>query len=51
MPYKVIKRGGDRPYKIVKDGKIVGSSMTPSKAKASIIHRIEAEQEEAKRRG
>jgi len=38
MPYKVEKRSGDKPYKIInKDtGKVVGSSETEAKAQASI---------------
>ena len=39
MPYKVQKRSGPRPYKILakKDGwKIVGSSTTRKKAQASV---------------
>lgn len=38
MPYKVVKRGGPRPYKIVKKttGKTVGSSRTMVKARASV---------------
>ena len=38
MPYKVVKRSGERPFKIVKkdSGKVVGSSKTLADAKASI---------------
>jgi len=38
MPYKIEKRSGGRPYKIInKDtGKVVGSSKTKSDAQASI---------------
>lgn len=38
MPYKVVKRGGSRPYKIVNKntGKQVGSSKTKKAAQASI---------------
>ena len=38
MPYKVVKRDGSRPYKIVnKDtGKTVGSSKTKAAAESSI---------------
>lgn len=38
MPWKVSKRSGMRPYKIVKEatGQVVGSSATHSKAQASI---------------
>ena len=38
MPYKIVKRTGERPYKIInKDtGKTVGSSKTLTMVKASI---------------
>lgn len=38
MPYSIIKRGGERPYKIIKKdtGKQVGSSTSKAKAEASI---------------
>lgn len=36
MPYKVKKASGSRPYKITKHGKVVGSSTSKSKAKASV---------------
>ena len=38
MPYKVEKRSGARPYKIIKTttGKVVGSSVSKSQAQASI---------------
>ena len=36
MPYRVEKRGGERPWKVVKAGKVVGSSKTKSDAEASI---------------
>lgn len=38
MPYKVVKKSGERPYKIVRKdtGKIVGSSKTKEAAKASV---------------
>jgi hypothetical protein len=38
MPYKIEKRGGDRPYKIINKntGKQVGSSKTRADAEASI---------------
>lgn len=37
MPYKIAKRGGEKPYKIInKDtGKVVGSSTSRAKAEAS----------------
>ena len=38
MPYKIEKRGGERPYKIINKntGKQVGSSTSKAKAEASI---------------
>ncbi len=38
MPYKIVKRSGKKPYKIVNidKGKIVGSSTSKAKAQASI---------------
>jgi len=36
MPYTVKKTSGKRPYKIMKHGKVVGSSTSRAKAKASI---------------
>lgn len=38
MPYKIRKGSGARPYKIVNKntGKVVGTSKTMSKAKASV---------------
>lgn len=38
MPYKVVKRKGKRPYKIVnkRTGKTVGSSTSKAKANASV---------------
>jgi len=38
MPWKVVKRSGSRPWKIVKTttGKVVGSSTTKAKAEASV---------------
>jgi len=43
MPYKVVKRGGDRPWKILKHGKVVGSSKTKADAEASIRARYSGE--------
>lgn len=45
MPYKVVKRGGSRPWKIVKTttGEVVGSSTTKAKAQASVRARYMAE--------
>jgi hypothetical protein len=44
MPYKVVKRGGERPYKIVEKlrgghTKTVGSSTTKKDAQKSIVAR------------
>jgi hypothetical protein len=38
MPYKIVNKGGSRPFKIInKDtGKTVGSSKTKASAKASV---------------
>lgn len=36
MPWKVVKKSGAKPWKIVKAGKVVGSSTTKAKAEASI---------------
>ena len=38
MPYKVVRRKGKRPYKIVnkRTGKTVGSSTSKAKANASV---------------
>ena len=38
MPYKIVKRGGEKPFKIInKDtGKQVGSSTSRKKAEASV---------------
>jgi hypothetical protein len=43
MPYKVVKRSGAKPWKIIRltDGKVVGSSNTKSKAIASMRKRKE----------
>ncbi|MDX9797147.1 MAG: hypothetical protein RBT24_10035 [Arcobacteraceae bacterium] len=45
MPYKVVKREGKKPYKIVnKDtGKAVGSSTSKAKAEASVRARLASE--------
>lgn len=45
MPYKIVKRKGPRPYKIIRkeDGKVVGSSTSKGKAQRSIGYRMEAE--------
>ena len=36
MPYKVQKKSGSRPWKIIANGKVVGSSATKSAAEASV---------------
>lgn len=38
MPWKVVKRSGSKPWKIVKTttGKVVGSSTSKAKAQASV---------------
>ena len=36
MPYTIKKGKGKRPWKILKYGKVVGTSMSKAKAKASI---------------
>jgi len=42
MPYRVVKRSGDKPYKIInkETGKIVGSSKTKANAEASVRARM-----------
>jgi hypothetical protein len=41
MPYRVVKRGGPRPFKIIETatGKVVGSSISSEKADRFIDHR------------
>lgn len=55
MPYKIVKRKGSRPFKIVNKstGKVVGSSTSRAKAGRSIGYRSNAElmKEEQKWRG
>jgi len=50
MPWKVKKDGGSRPYKIVKTstGKVVGSSTSKEKAKASVRARYASENKKKK---
>lgn len=45
MPYKIVKRSGERPWKIIKKdtGKVVGSSTSKAKAKASVRARYAGE--------
>jgi len=43
MPYKVEKRTGKKPWKILKGNKIVGSSDTKAKAQASVRARYAKE--------
>ena len=50
MPYKIEKREGKRPYKIIKTdtGEVVGSSITLANAKASIRARYMSENKKSK---
>lgn len=45
MPYRVVKRSGARPYKIVNSqtNKVVGSSVTRAKAESSVRARLAGE--------
>jgi len=45
MPWHIEKRGGERPWKIIKTstGEVVGSSKTKADAQGSIAHKEEAE--------
>lgn len=45
MPYKIVKRKGEKPWKIMitSTGKIVGSSTSKTKAKRSVGYREQAE--------
>jgi len=45
MPYKIIKRTGKKPWKIIsiETGKIVGSSVSKKKAEASARVRMAAD--------
>jgi len=45
MPYVVVKKGGERPWKIIKSdtGEVVGSSETKKKAQASVKARYASE--------
>lgn len=45
MPYKVVKRKGDRPWKIVNKntGEVVGTSKTKKEAQASVRARYSGE--------
>ena len=45
MPYKIVKRKGDKPWKIVKSntGEVVGSSTTKAKAESSVKARYAKE--------
>lgn len=44
MPWKVVKRSGPRPYKIIRSdtGEVVGSSVTKKKATDSVKARYKA---------
>ena len=45
LPYRIEKRKGPKPYKIIRktDGKVVGSSVSKADAKASIRARMAGE--------
>ena len=51
MPWSVRKGGGARPYKIVRSdtGKVVGSSVSEKKAKASVRARYAAKSDAKKK--
>lgn len=51
MPYRIVKRKGSKPYKIInkQTGKIVGSSDARDKAERSIGYREAAEKEKQSR--
>lgn len=49
MPYHVTKGKGERPWKIKKGNKIVGTSTTKKNALASIAHREGAESKDIKK--
>jgi hypothetical protein len=53
MPWKVVKRGGKKPWKIVKKttGEIVGSSTSKEQAMASVRARYAAEGGAMKKKG
>lgn len=44
MPYKIVKRKGVKPWKIINTdiNKVVGSSTSKAKAKRSVGYRLEA---------
>jgi len=50
MPYKVVKRSGTRPWKIIKvtTGDVVGSSLTKRDALKSVAARYAAEKRKKK---
>jgi len=48
MPYKIKKTTGKKPYKIIADGKIVGSSASRRDAEASIRARYSGERSKRK---
>ena len=45
MPYKIVKKGGKKPYKIINKntGRTVGSSNTRSEAESSVRARLAGE--------
>ena len=45
MPYRIEKRGGKRPYKIIRktDGVVVGTSVSKEEAEASVRARYAGE--------
>lgn len=47
MPYEIVRRGGERPWKIIRtsDRKVVGTSKTRAEAVASVRARMRAERE------
>lgn len=52
MPYRLVKRTGKKPWKIIRkaDGKVVGSSTSKAKAARSIGYREGAEKKKTSRR-
>lgn len=50
MPYKVQKKSGSRPWKIIANGKVVGSSATKSSAEASVRARHASEKKGGNKR-
>jgi len=52
MPYKIVKKSGSKPYKIINKntGKVVGSCSTKQKCKASVRARLAGEHGWTKRK-